>query len=449
MVMARWTACLMVATVAIAGPAAAQPAAPPPAPMPAPAPADGPQDPYAVAPGADPILAEQIAQQLVGRAQELLDAKIWLDAKQLAVEALVESPKGGSAEHAKYIIKLVNQQLGIKEEAPPPPPKPPVADTTPFDDSTKHQDVPQQPEGGTRSPRTAATVHAAIAGGLLGATIGSLFDTDSPAKGAVPVGAVFALGAGWFVPKLFDRWHWDEAQVRTVGAGSVWGGVVGGLFADVVTGANGGDTSAPGILVGATIGSTLGVLGSSSLASDHKFTRGDVALVDTLAGIGTAGGLTLGMLMQPAQGEAYSLNAAIGATAGVIAGYVAAPQTNTTPGRMLRVAGVSAIGGAVPFLLYAAIHDSSTDSDERIVGALSTAGLVGGAWLGFYLTRNYEVGLDVPDGKPAEKDDAPPAVVGRSSDGHWGLGGLALSPLSPKLANHQQGMAVTVLGATF
>ena len=35
----------------------------------------------------DPVLDEQIAEQLVERAQELLDAKVYVDAKQLAVEA--------------------------------------------------------------------------------------------------------------------------------------------------------------------------------------------------------------------------------------------------------------------------------------------------------------------------------------------------------------------------
>ena len=78
----------------------------PPSPSPS-----GPQDPYAVPPGQDPVLAEQIAQHLVGRAQELLDAKSYVDAKQLAVEALVESPKGGAADHAKFIIKTVNQAV--------------------------------------------------------------------------------------------------------------------------------------------------------------------------------------------------------------------------------------------------------------------------------------------------------------------------------------------------
>ena len=95
-------------------------------------------------------------------------------------------------------------------------------------------------------------------------------------------------------------------------------------------GADGGSVTGHVVLVGTAIGATLGGLGGLNFALNDRLTRGDVALVDTFAGIGTIGGLTLGMLMQPAQREAYSLNAAIGAAAGVITGVIAGPQTNTT-----------------------------------------------------------------------------------------------------------------------
>src|SRR5205823_3640809 len=141
---------------------------------------------------------------------------------------------------------------------------------------------------------------------------------------------------------------------RTAGSGSLWGGVVGGFFADVVMGANGGHATGPGILVGSSIGATVGLAGGAYFANKHELTRGDVALIDTFAGMGTAGGLTIGMLMQPAQPEAYALNAALGAVGGVIVGIVVAPQTNTTPRRMMRVAGLAAAGGAVPLVILAA-----------------------------------------------------------------------------------------------
>jgi hypothetical protein len=154
--------------------------------------------------------------------------------------------------------------------------------------------------------------------------------------------------------------------------------------------------------------------------------------------------------MQPAESEAYSLNAVFGIAGGIAAGLVLAPQTNTTPRRMLRVAGLAALGGGAPFLLYAAIRDPGTSADERITGLLSTGGLVLGAVLGFRLTRGMDDGLDTPDGKPRKEaiDDAPIALVGRSSVGRWGLGGLGIQPLSRALAP-QHGMALQLVGATF
>jgi hypothetical protein len=111
---------------------------------------------------------------------------------------------------------------------------------------------------------------------------------------------------------------------------------------------------------------------------------------------------------------------------------------------MLRVAGLAAAGGAWPFLIYAA--DPHSSGAQRATGALSTLGLVGGAWLGFYLTRHLDEGLDVPE--KSAPSDAPPAVVGRASDGRWSLGGLGLSPLSPALST-DPGAALSLVAGAF
>ena len=112
------------------------------------------------------------------------------------------------------------------------------------------------------------------------------------------------------------------------------------------------------------------------------------------------------------------------------------------------VAGAAALGGGVPFLLYAAIHDSSASSDEQLTGALSTAGLILGAYIGFRMTSDMDVDRDVIGHKTKPAQDAPPAVLGRSSDGRWGVGALTIQPLSRQLAP-QAGMAVPLVGAAF
>ncbi len=129
--------------------------------------------------------------------------------------------------------------------------------------------------------------------------------------------------------------------------------------------------------------------------------------------------------MQPVEGEGYSLNAALGAAAGIVTGFVVAPQTDTSERRMLRVAGTAAAGGAAPWLVYLAFSDGETNNDEQIFGLLSTAGLLAGAYFGLRWTRGMDEGKDVHDATAA-LDDAPPALLRRSSRGELAFGGLGL-----------------------
>jgi hypothetical protein len=325
---------------------------------------------HAQSPPADEqALSEQIAASLVARAQELFEIKEYVDAKQLASEALMRSPRGPSAAQAQALIKVCNTALGIGE--PKPVDKP--VDTTPIIDPTKDKPVAQP---------------------------------AAPALGTVA-----------------PKW-------RRIASGAAWGTAAGGLFADAV---GVGTTKAWHVVVGAGAGAVLGGLAGYGLTRKVEHTKGDVALMDTLAGIGAAGGLTIGMLMQPVESEAYSVNAIIGIGAGLLVGYVAAPQTNTTERRMLRVAGISLAGGALPFLLYAGIYDKSTDSDERLVGGLATAGLLAGAYIGFRITRHMDEGKDtLRDSGPAEE-----APIG-----------LRIGP-TPLVMTPRQGMAFSIVGGAF
>lgn len=405
---------------------------------------EGPADPYGEPePTQDEVLNEQIAQSLVQRAQELFDARVFVEAKQLAVEALVKSPKGQAGQQARFLIAETNKALGISPgeggEKPPAPVVPPVVEPV------KPPEVPSQPEQPSSAFVTPARVHGALYAGLIGTTIGSFFSKNTPAGGAIPLGIVTGVVGGLYVPRLTDRLGWNDAQIMTAGAGSTWLGFMGAFIADAVKTEG---TSARQVLVGASIGSTIGLAAGAGLATRDKYTTGDIALIDTLAGIGIAGGLTLGMLMQPAEGEAYSVNAVLGAAGGIVVGLVAAPNTNTTPRRMLRVAGLSAAGGAAPFLLYAAIRNPDSKADERVTGLLSTAGLLAGAYIGLRLTRDMDVGLDVKPGSKKEVEDAPVALVGRHSDGRWALGMIGVQPLSLELAP-QPGLAMPLVGGAF
>jgi hypothetical protein len=417
------------------GPAPIGPAPVGPSPAPAPPPIPAPDD---------PVLAEQVAQSLVHRAQELYDARVYVDAKQLAVEALVKSPKGAAAEHAKYLIKKINDQLGIDETQKPNPTE--QVDLTPIGGLTvtpPKDEVPSAPEL-PRASRLTTTIHTGLYSGLIGTTIGSFFSKETPAGGAVPVGIGLGAVGGLYGARLVDKLKWNEGQVRTAGAGSTWGGVIGGLFGDI---AKTDGTRARHVLVGASIGATLGGGAGVLLARDNRYTPGDIALVDTFAGIGTFGGFSLGMLMQPVESEAYSLNGAFGAAGGIVVGLLAAPKTNTTPRRMVRVAGAAALGGAAPFLLYAAIYDGGSTADERTVGALSSLGLLAGAFVGFRMTSDMDRDADVMPRKQSDQD-APASLISRSSSGRWGMSPPAIQPLSRQLAP-QPGMALSLVGATF
>ena len=436
------TGYVVLACLAGGGVAYAQPGLTPPV-GPAPPPTQpAPPAPPPPKPAEDPVLAEQVAASLVQRAQELYDARVFVDAKQLAVEALVKSPKGPAADQARSLIKAINQQLGITD----PDPVPDHVDLTPIKDPAPiAPPVVTNPEATGRARRLTTSVHAGLYVGLIGTTAGSFASEDSPAGGAIPVGIGAGLAGGYYLPRLVDKLEWSEAQVRTAGSFSVWGGVAGGMFGDV---AKKQGSTAREVLVGSSIGATGGLVLGGLVARKNRYTAGDIALVDTLAGIGTVGGITLGMLMQPAESEAYSLNAAMGAAGGIVVGLIAAPQTNTTPRRMARVAGLAAAGGAVPFLLYAGIYDESSTGDERAVGALSSLGMIAGAYIGFRLTRDMDVDQDVPPGAKPSPDDAPPSLLGRTSTGQWKLGSLAVQPLSRALAP-QPGMALQLVGAAW
>jgi hypothetical protein len=254
-------------------------------------------------------------------------------------------------------------------------------------------------------------------------------DAGADTAGAV-IGGLAGGAASYWLGAKYDL---SLADARTIGAGATWGAVEFGLLTDAFGGTN-EKTTHDEVFVGASIGMTLGALGSIAYASNHGLSAGDVTMVDSLAGMGVVGGLTIGELMQPYASEAYSLNAAIGAAGGLVVGLWLAPDHEVSTSRMLRIDGAAAIGAGAPWLLYAAIQDSSTTGDERVFGLLSTAGLVTGAYLGWRWTRD---------------DDAKPALAKKQQD-RLEIGALGVRPATTSLApTTGRGVVVDLLRGTW
>jgi hypothetical protein len=154
---------------------------------------------------------------------------------------------------------------------------------------------------------------------------------------------------------------------------------------------------------------------------------GDVALAHSLALYGAGAGLLLGAAMDPPHNEAYTLNGAIGTVVGLSAGLLLAPRVETTRRRMLWVDAGAAAGALAPWLLYPLVADEDASGDEQAIGLLSGIGLVGGAVLAWYLTR------DRPDADAAT-GSAPRlgALLERSGGGTWMPGVPLLRPVRPR-----------------
>lgn len=210
------------------------------------------------------------------------------------------------------------------------------------------------------------------------------------------------------------------AFTRYVG-GVVGGAVAGGLFADVVTGLD--DTSEDQVLTGVVLGAAAGTVLARGLGK-AELTKGDFALINSMTAWGLAGGMMFGFALDPPEGEAYSLNGVLGIAGGYFIGHAAARKSDLSTQRMARVNLAAFVGVAAPWLLYAAVADDETTDDEQVFGWLSTAGLVGGVYLGFRWTRNMKPGSEL-DSIEANR----PIALFELGRGGWGAGGLSMMPL--------------------
>jgi hypothetical protein len=376
-----------VAMTTAATAAGAQPLDPyddPPPPI-DPVPADG-----AVADDKDPEMDEAVAVALVARARELVAQEAWLDAQQLLNEAIIRSPDGAAAADARALLESVNVKLGIVTNTDPVvTPVDPVDTVDPYE----HVQVDSQFPRDTAPARAGRKfmLHAGVMGALIGGFIGDAATAD--------------------------------------------------LEPSEVDGDPVGEEDSGGILAGALIGGLGGLAVGAAFRKSEWMTTDDIAVIDSFAGMGLFGSLSLGALMQPEEGEAYSINAIFGVAGGALVGYMTAKKRDISARRMGRVDLYALAGGLAPWLIFAA--SDGTADDAQYAGFFSLAGLAGGAWLGFRTTRGWDGSVAVTD--------APPAIVRRGSDGRWTTGTPGFRPaedprLGPVLG---KGFAASVVGVTF
>lgn len=380
-----------VAMTASAAPrlAGAQPLDPydsPPPPI-DPAPADG----AVAADDRDPEMDEAVALALVNRARELMVIESWLDAQQLLNEAIIRSPDGAAAAEARTLLETVNGKLGIVTNSEPVVgPIEDVDTVDPYADAQIDTMMPPvetpRPSGGRKF-----MLHAGAMGALIGGFIGDAATADVE-------------------PSEVDG---DDVDTE----------------------------DANGILGGALIGGLAGLAVGAAFRNSSWMTTDDIAVIDSFAGMGMFGALSLGALMQPEEGEAYSINAIFGIGGGALVGYMTAKRRDISARRMGRVDLYALAGGLAPWLIFLA--SDGTADDAQYAGFFSMAGIAGGAWLGFRTTRGWDGSSVVTD--------APPALVRRGSDGSWTTGAPGFRPaedprLGPTLG---KGLAATLVGVTF
>ncbi len=384
-------------------------------------------------PPAQDDVGPAVAAALLDRARALTAMGELDAARQLASEAAAGDPAGPTGAAARALVDELDGRLG---RTPPPVvdvPPPPVVEVAPPPVVEPPPVVDQPPPSSNRRARTAAAVYGALGGAALGL---GLAGTDNNTGAGVLGGAAVGGLAGFYVAR---RGAWELPRAHQLGAGVVWGGAAGALFADVVTGTTG--TTEDDIAAGAGLGALGGAVVGALAGADPRLTSGDMALVDSLAAWGLIGGLTTAVAIDPPEGEAYSLNAALGIAVGYAVGQVAARRVDISGRRLLRVNAVALLGAAVPILIWRATDDSTdltadASSGAQAAGLLATVGLVGGAYLGFRWTRGMDRAATA-----AADPGAPAALIQRGADGRWDAGGLALAPV-----RHGRGAALTILG---
>ncbi len=417
-----------------------------------------PVDPYAdpdatpapgAAAGSDAAIDEAVAAALVARARQLIALEAWADAQQLLGEAVVRSPDGAAAKQAAELLTVVNARRPVAVE----PARGGDIDRAETIDPTDQVRDPEDPHAGDGAPRPGAgrgalAFHMAGFGAAIGVALFDPHDENDAVGAGIVLGGLAGGLAGYWVGKKYDL---SMAGARAVGSLTTWGELTGALLGD----AFGADLDGTDVQLedpawvvgGAVVGGGLGLIAGEVLRRKGDTTVDDVTVIDSMGAMGIVGGLSLAALMQPAEAEGYSVNAALGGAGGAAVGLYVARTYGVSTRRMIRIDVWAGAGALIPWVLYGLAADDTTNNDEQAFGFLSAAGLVTGALLG----RKFSRGLDGGSDSAAGGDDAPAALVRRGSQGGWGVGTPALRPhnaraLGPVLGS---GAALDVVGVRF
>jgi hypothetical protein len=412
--------------------------------------------PEVPAPSPAPSVDEGVARALYERARVLSDAGDFVNAKMLLQESLSRSSDGPASGDARALLAVCEENLGDL-------PYTGDADTTldPFAVRGESKDTldPYAADTTTAAASEADLVASAIAGrdrqsaqrtlSVYGAMYGftaGMAVASADSGDAMLLGGLVGAGAGVGAAYLVNRnTSLSPGQASTIAWSGGWAGLAGGILVDL----SGIGTSTPeGVTRGVAVGGLLGTGAGWMLARKIDPSPGDVALINSLGMYGAATGLLLGAGLAPVEVEGYSLNTLLGAGAGIGLGILAAPRIDVSRERMLWVDLGAALGAATPWvLIYPAVADGNSETDQQVVGVLSAAGLLAGGYLAWRLTAD----MDETEIVAQKRLPAVSGLLQHAPDGGWAVGvpmprlpDSALGPRAPGFS-----VAVDLLAGQF
>jgi hypothetical protein len=427
-----------------------------------------------------------IARALVDRAADLMSRRDYENARQLYIEALERDPKGPHAATALAGLRQANQRLGrYKDDGVPKPDAggggggdvidpygdggsgsggggdgggggdviDPYGDggggggtgggggdvIDPYGDGgggaggggagdggdgSGPIDVPE--DGTTRQMRRELMTWAGVLG-----FVGGMGIADPDEDGAALLGLLGGAGGIGAAYWASNRWDLSKGDIMAVESAGTWGAIEAAFLFHAMSGSDYDYESVDGFR-SAAVGGAVGTAGGVLWARRADPKPGDIAFVNSLGLYGGAAGLLFGLTLDPPEPEAYSVNAMIASSAGLVAGFLLADRVETSRRRMLKVDVGAAIGAGAPWaLLYPLIEDENSNDDEQLVSLVSILTMGGGAYLAWRFTSDDTD----EEGEPEPEAAAVPAVARRDSNGQWSFGMPLPRPMEdPRLA---------------